>query len=501
MKEISKLFPGVVALDKVNFSVRYGEIHSLMGENGAGKSTLIKILTGVYPKDGGSIVLDGMEVNFLHTLEAQKAGISTVYQELNMIPYLSVAENIFLGRYPVKGVRINWKQLNRDAGFVMESIGLTNIDVRSNLEDLGTATRQMISIARAVSLNCKILVLDEPTSSLDAGEVRRLFKIIDSLKQRGISIIFITHRLSEVFQISDRVTILKDGKFEGTYRTKDLDTHTLVSKMVGREIDENKAGTKQRDSGNTQSTYVVELNHICSLPKVKDVSIRIKKGEIVGLAGLLGSGRTETAQIMFGYARPQKGALILDGEKISLSSPKDGLKNKLAFCTENRREEGIIPNMSVRDNILLSSFRSASSRGFVNRQTAEQIVKKYIDILRIKTPSMKQSVKNLSGGNQQKVILARWLATNPKVIILDEPTRGIDVGAKKEVENIISGLAKEGMGVLLISSEISELINNCDKIYVIRDGAILGEISGINITQENITKMMSQHHKNLERTD
>jgi simple sugar transport system ATP-binding protein len=332
--------------------------------------------------------------------------------------------------------------------------------------------------------------LDEPTSSLDAGEVSKLFSIIQNLKSKGISVILIPHRLDEVFRISNRITVLKDGEFVGTYNTNEMTQHALVTKMIGRSISENQKSL--RNFNGEDKEYIMELKDVVVEPKVKNVSIKIRKGEIVGLAGLLGSGRTETAQVTFGYTKPSSGEIFIDSKRVVLTSPKDGLNRHLAFCTENRREEGIIPNMSVRDNILLSSMNQVLSRGFINRKKGEKIVSEYVNKFQIKTPSYDQKLKNLSGGNQQKVILARWLATNPSFIIFDEPTRGIDVGAKKEVEKLIREFADMGIGVLFISSEPAEMVQNCDRIYVLRDGEVMGKIGGDDINQEKITKMIAQ---------
>lgn len=488
MKGIEKSFPGVRALKGIDFNLKPGEIHALMGENGAGKSTLIKILTGVYRKDGGTILFDGKETEINSTIEAQNLGISTVYQELNMIPYLSVGENIFLGRYPKKGRAIDWKALYEESGNLLKDMGL-NIKAEAMLNSYGTAAQQMVSIARAISLKCKVIVLDEPTSSLDTDEVKMLFSIVKDLKKRNIAVIFISHRLDEVFEISDRITVLKDGEYEGTYETDSISQNELVTKMVGREIEQRQK--IERNYKNSSPEMVVELDKIISKPKLKSISLNIRKGEIVGLAGLLGSGRTETAQVIFGYTVPDKGTIRIKGEPVSLKSPRDGLNHKMAFCTENRREEGIVPNMSVYDNILLSSLKTTSQHGFLNQVEGAKIVNEYIERFHIKTPSPKQKIKNLSGGNQQKVILARWLATKPDFIIFDEPTRGIDVGAKRDVENLVAEIADMGLGVLLISSEMSELARNCDRVYVLRDGVVMGEISGAEIRQEIITKMIA----------
>lgn len=489
MKDIQKSFPGVHALDGVDFMLKPGEIHSLMGENGAGKSTLIKILTGVYKKDGGTILFDGKEVEIGSTIAAQDMGISTVYQELNMIPYLSVGENIFLGRYPKKGNMIDWKKLYADSRKLLKDMGL-HINAEAVLNTYGTAAQQMISIARAISLNCKVIVLDEPTSSLDADEVRMLFKLVKELKAKGIAVIFISHRLDEIYEISDRITVLKDGHYEGTYQAAELSQKELITKMIGRELEQNDK--IERKHANSSEECIIALDRIVSKPKLRDISLQVKKGEIVGLAGLLGAGRTETAQVIFGYTVPDSGTVKVKDASVILKTPRDGLKNKMAFCTENRREEGIIPNMSVRDNILLSSLTAISRRGFLDRGKGEKIVDEYIERFHIKTPDAGQKIKNLSGGNQQKVILARWLATQPDFIIFDEPTRGIDVGAKKDVEILIAQIADMGLGVLFISSEMSELARNCDRVYVLRDGKIAGEIYGDEIRQENIAKIIAE---------
>lgn len=489
MTGIRKSFPGVKALKGIDFKMRPGEIHALMGENGAGKSTLIKILTGVYQKDEGTILFDGRQVEIRSTIDAQNMGISTVYQELNMIPHLSVGENIFVGRYPKKNNVIDWKTLYDSAQRLLDDMGL-NINARAMLDNYGTAAQQMVSIARAISLNCKIIVLDEPTSSLDTDEVQVLFQLIRSLKKKKIAILFISHRLDEVYEISDRITVLKDGSYEGTYLTPELSQNELVAKMVGKELEQREKTVRQHS--NSSEECVISLEQIVSRPKLKNISLRVKKGEIVGLAGLLGSGRTETAQVMFGYTVPDSGSIVVKGEKVSLKSPRDGLKHKMAFCTENRREEGIIPNMSVRDNILLSSLKTVSRRGFLDRAKGDEIVSRYIRQFQIKTPGPEQKIKNLSGGNQQKVILARWLATNPDFIIFDEPTRGIDVGAKRDVENLVAQIADMGLAVLLISSEMSELARNCDRVYVLRDGSVAGEVSGEEINPDTITGIMAE---------
>ncbi|MGI6004367.1 MAG: sugar ABC transporter ATP-binding protein [Christensenellales bacterium] len=492
MKGIVKNFPGVYALKGVDFSVRTGEVHAMMGENGAGKSTLIKVLTGVYGKDGGSVWFDGKDINPRTPLDAQLLGISPIYQELNMIPYLSAGENIYLGRFPRKNSGgIDWKKLYADAQQVMDGMGI-HLDVKKQLNTLGAALQQMVAIARAISLNCKLVVMDEPTSSLDTNEVKVLFDLVHKLKATGISFIFISHRLDEVYQISDRITILKDGGYVGTYNTNEISKFELIGKMVGRELQDRHRVSEPYKFGDMQ--YLIELKDLVQAPAVNGVSFGIKKGEIVGLAGLLGSGRTETAKLMFGYERPDSGSIEKNGKKLKLRTPKDALKAGLALCTENRREEGIIPHMSVRDNICIAALPRLTKFGFVARDKQEEITAKYIERFDIKTPSQNQALRNLSGGNQQKVLLARWLATNPQLIILDEPTRGIDVGAKVEIEKLIKEFASMGISVLFISSELSELVRNCDRIVIIREGKILGEVVSDEIREDNIMRTIAQDH-------
>lgn len=497
MKGICKSFPGVKALDNVSIQVKKGEILALMGENGAGKSTMIKIMTGVYSADAGEIIFDGKPVQIPDVASAQAMGLSPVYQELNMIPYLSVAENIYLGRYPKKARGdIDWKMLYRNAEQLMRDMDL-DIDVHQTLDSFGTAAQQMVSIVRAISYDARLVLLDEPTSSLDAKEVHMLFSFMKKLKARGIAMIFITHRLDEVFQITDRIAILKDGQYMGTYDTCQMTKHDLVTKMVGREVNNESmrnAGAKFSDN------FLIEVRHLKRFPKVTDVSFGIKKGEVVGLAGMLGSGRTETAQLLFGAAQPEEGSIFIDGKEVTLSSPREAIRQGFAYVTEDRRVEGLITNMSVKNNIVLSSMKCVQGRFFINNRKRNAVVNDYIEKLRIKTPHAEQKVRFLSGGNQQKVILARWLATNPRLIILDEPTRGIDVGAKQEVEKLVGEFAEKGISVLYISSEIPELVRNCDRVAVMRDGVSIGECLGDTLNEPAILRMISGEIDNNEHT-
>ena len=492
IKDVSKHFPGVKALDHVSLSIRRGEVHALSGENGAGKSTLIKILTGVYTYDEGSIVFDGSPVAFKSTNESQKAGIGSVYQELNMIPYLSVAENIYIGDYPMGKTGIEWKELYENAQNQLDSLNI-DVDAKKQLNELSTAQQQMVSIVRAVSRDCKLIILDEPTSSLDTKEVKTLFSLVRQLKEKGVAFIFITHRMEEIYQICDRITVLKDGHFIGTYQAEDLNQYQLVTLMVGREITQQRKQTYF--SPEKDQNYVVEVRNLAKKPKVKDVSFGISRGEIVGLAGLLGSGRTEVAEMLFGSEMPDAGEILYEGILQKNISPTKAVRAGLAFCTENRRLDGIVPNMSVKNNIVLACMKQISRLGFVISRKRLALVNRYIEELRIKTPTPEQRIRNLSGGNQQKALLARWMATNPKLIIFDEPTRGIDVGAKQEVERLVQQIASQGIGVLLISSEIPELVRNCDRVIVLREGEQVGELAGAQISEEAIMQIIAQNYE------
>ena len=488
IQNVTKTFAGVKALNNVSLSVKEGEVHALMGENGAGKSTLIKILTGIYKADSGEIIFDGETRNFHNALAAQHAGISTIYQELNMIPYLTVSENIFLGRYPMKNGGIDWKTMNEKAQKLVDDLGV-DIDVKQLLNTYGTAKQQIISIIRAISLDSKLIVMDEPTSSLDTNEVEILFGIIDKLRADNIAVIFISHRLDEVYAKCDRISVLKDGVYVGTYGVNELSQLELLNKMIGNKDLQMDKRREHRDF--SDAPVILEAKHLVRTPYVNDVSFQVKKGEIVGFAGLLGAGRTETARILFGCDMPEAGEVIMDGKKLNIRIPKDAVEAGMAFCTENRREEGLFPDVSVQKNTAICSLSQLSKGGFIQLKERKKLSEDYIDKLAIKTPSCEQLIKNLSGGNQQKVILARWLARNPKLIILDEPTRGIDVGAKAEIEKLIGEFADKGISVLFISSEMSELVRNCDRIIVLRDGKIVGELTDEDISEDNIMWMIA----------
>lgn len=492
MQNISKRFPGVQAIKQVDFRVGYGEVHALMGENGAGKSTLIKILNGIHSSDTGKISFDGVPIHPQSSLDAQKAGISTIYQELNLIPELSICENIYIGREPMKRTGIDWKQMEKDAVRLLEKIGLS-YDVKQPLSIQGAAVAQMVAIARALAIQSKLVVMDEPTSSLDTNEVKILFQVIRTLKEQGVSVIFISHRLSEIYEICDRVTILKDGVCEGEYDIHELDESALVSKMIGQAV-ENGEMRLQDDNYLYTGPAFCSMEHVTNY-KVKDVSLEMNPGEVLGIAGLLGSGRTELIKIIFGADIDYKGAILVDGKKVRFKIPADAIQSGMALCPEDRRTEGIIPNLSVRENISIVLLPKLSKLGIVSRKEQDRVTAEFIQMLGIKTPDMEQPVKNLSGGNQQKVLLARWLCTNPRLVIMDEPTRGIDVGAKSEIERIVRDLARQGMSVVLISSEISEVVRNSNRVMVMRDGRKLGELVGEAISQKEIMQKIAENRK------
>lgn len=494
MKGIVKTFPGVKALKGVDFKVQPGEIHALMGENGAGKSTLIKVLTGLHTKDSGEIIFEGQAVNPSTPLEAEQIGISTIYQELNLIPHLTIYENIYLGREPKKGSLIDWKREIRDSQKLLNDIGL-EIDVKQKLGEQSTAVQQMVAISRALAVNAQLVVMDEPTSSLDKSEVKLLFNVINRLKEQGIAVIFISHRFEEIYEICDRVTILKDGDLEGDYDLVDLPELKLIEKMVGREIEENRE--IRQSSSNKYNEAVCSLIN-ASTAKLKDVNLEINRGEIVGLAGLLGSGRSEIGTAIFGADMLDKGQIKIDENVVKIKSLRQTIARGFALIPEDRRVSGIIPNMSVKDNISLANFSNISKSGVISKKKQDEIANKYIADLQIKTPTPDQAVKLLSGGNQQKVILARWLCTNPRLIILDEPTRGIDIGAKAEVENLIGKLADDGISVLLISSDMPELIRNSDRIVVLNDGNVMRELVGEEMTQDNIMKAITEKNNKID---
>jgi galactofuranose transport system ATP-binding protein len=471
MKGIAKSFPGVVALEDVDFSLRKGEIHALMGENGAGKSTLIKILTGVEHPDRGSIELEGKPVQVRSPQHSQELGISTVYQEINLCTNISVAENIMLGREPRRFAGINWKKMNEQASQAIKRLGI-DVDVTQPLGNYSVAIQQMVAITRALAiLSAKVLILDEPTSSLDIHETSMLFNVIRKLKSEGIGIIFITHFLDQVYQIADRITVLRNGKLVGTFDIASLPRIELIAKMLGRTVTDLDAISKVRSEieQDKAGSCVAEARGLGLKGSLDPVDLELNAGEVVGLAGLLGSGRTELADLIFGIHTPDTGSLLIKGQKVDHFSPMESLKRGIALCPEDRKAEGIVGDLTIRENIILALQARYGWFTFLSDQKQYEIAERYIQLLGIHTPSADQLVRNLSGGNQQKVVLARWLATEPHVLILDEPTRGIDVGAKAEIQKLVLDLAKEGMSIVFISSELEEVLRISNRIVVLRD--------------------------------
>jgi galactofuranose transport system ATP-binding protein len=500
MRGINKYFVGVKALKDVSFKVGVGEVHALMGENGAGKSTLIKILTGVYTKDSGEIEFDGKTISPTSSLQAQLIGISTIYQELNLVPYLSICENIFLGRELKSHGLIDWKSTEREARGILKDMGV-DVDVRQPLNQQSTAIQQMVAIARAISINAKLVIMDEPTSSLDEKEVAILFKVIRKLKSQNISVIFISHRIDEIFEICDNLTILKDGELVGEYVVNELTKIDLISKMIGRDASTIVNYKKDYTCSKIGEKVVCRASNIRQGVKLQGIDLEIRQGEVVGLAGLLGAGRTELAKIIFGSDSCDEGELEVHGKKVKFRLPKDAIGMNFAFCSEDRKVEGIIPHMSVKENLTLAILPKLSKLGIVSTKKQDVIVNQFINRLKIKTPHSNQRIRNLSGGNQQKVLLARWLCMNPQLVILDEPTRGIDVGAKAEIEALIQEMAAAGISVLMISSELEELVRGCDRIAVLRDGRKVKELIGEEISQQNIMKAIAQGHEGLNKSD
>ena len=495
MRGISKAFRGVQALKGVDFTVRAGEIHALMGENGAGKSTLIKVLTGVHLRDSGDVLLVGQSVSPQAPREAEELGISTVYQEINLIPELSVAENIMLGRQPRRFGFIDWKELHARARRALQRLEI-DLDLHRSVSSCSLALQQMVAIARALDVNAKLLILDEPTSSLDEHEVAELFKVMRRLREQGLGLVFVTHFMDQVYAVSDSITVLRNGELVGEFKTVELPKLQLVGKMLGRELAAaEKVGDTMTLSSdeNPVGDAFLTAKQLGRKGGVEPLDLDIRKGEVVGLAGLLGSGRTETARLLFGADRKSTGSITLDGRATALSSPAKAIGEGIAFCSEDRKSEGIVPSLSVRENIILAM---QAGRGFVwllPRRKQEDLAAHYIQALRIKTPSPETPIQNLSGGNQQKVLLARWLCLQPKLIILDEPTRGIDVGAKAEIEKLVDSLRREGMAILFISSELEEVVRASQRVLVLRDRKKVGELSGEQINEDRIMEMIATH--------
>lgn len=485
MKNIHKSFPGVKALQGVDLEVFQGEVMALLGENGAGKSTLMKILSGVYSKDEGQILIDGQEANLKGIKDAQNLGISIIHQELSLLPNLSVWENIFLGYEEINNLtrRINKKQMREKSKELLNQIGLA-IDPDTLTGELTVGEMQMIEIIKAVSKHAKIIVMDEPTTALTDREVEKLFEVITRLKSQGLGIIYISHRMDEIFGICDKVTVLRDGKYVGDKVVKDVSKDDLISMMVGRKLEEQYPYVKSQP-GET----ILKVENLSYKNKIKDVSFEIKSGEVVGFAGLMGSGRTEVAKLVFGEYRKTSGEIHINNKNVNILSPKDGIKNGIAYLSEDRKKEGLVLKLPVGVNMTLSNLKKYEGTAIRIRKKVEgEEVKTYIKKLSIKTTGYDQLIKNLSGGNQQKVIFAKWIMLSPKVLIIDEPTKGIDVGAKKEIYEVLNSLKKEGMAIIMISSDMQEILGLSDRVIVMHEGRISGEIPRKSASQETIMK-------------
>ena len=493
ISNLSKAFSGVKALDGVQLTLSRGEVHALMGENGAGKSTLIKVLTGVHAADGGTIEFDGRDISPKSPREAEAVGISTVYQEVNLVPTLSVADNILLGRQPTRFGFLNKAAIRERAEAALARIGL-QLDVRAPLASCSMAQQQLVAIARALDIQAKLLILDEPTSSLDEREVEFLFNVLRRLREQGMALLFVTHFLDQVYAISDRITVLRNGTFVGEYPAAELPRLKLIGAMLGREFEQSAETTIRRsETTSNPSNAFLEAQQIGKRGVMNNVDVSVAPGEVVGLSGLLGSGRTETAKMLFGIHRPDTGSMKVNGRAATIRSPRHAVQLGLAFCSEDRKSEGIIPHLSVRENMILAMQASRGPIRLLARSEQESIAAHYIRALNIKTASAETPIMNLSGGNQQKVLLARWLAMQPKLIILDEPTRGIDVGAKAEIEKLVQSLRAQGMAVLFISSDIEEVVRACERVVVLRDRRKIGELAGADVQPDRIMNVIAHH--------
>ncbi|MBQ1074926.1 sugar ABC transporter ATP-binding protein [Micromonospora sp. C31] len=504
MTGISKTFPGVRALHDVDFRLFAGEVHALMGENGAGKSTLIKALTGVYEIDEGTITLDGEQVAFSGPMQAAAHGVSTVYQEVNLCPNLSVAENVFIGREPRRLGVIRWGETRRRARELLARLDL-DIDVTALLGTYSLAVQQMVAIARAIDVRARVLILDEPTSSLDADEAAQLFRVMRQLRDEGLGILFVTHFLDQVYGIADRITVLRNGTLVGEYRTEELPQFSLVEKMIGKELDVLERLDEQPRrvvSSRADATALVDTAELGRKGAVAPFTLRIHAGEVVGLAGLLGSGRTEVARLLFGADRADHGQIRVDGGKAPLRNPVQAIDRGIGFCSENRRAEGIVPDLSVRENMMLAMQAARGWLRPIPRRRQDELVDRYVQALSIRPANPDLPVRNLSGGNQQKVLLARWLITEPRLLILDEPTRGIDVGAKAEIQKLVVELSDGGMAVLFISAELEEVLRLSHRVAVMRDRTMVAQLTNDDtLDADRVMRTIASgtHRKEVQR--
>lgn len=484
LKDVTKIYPGVTALNNVSISFKKGEVHALLGENGAGKSTLIKVITGAIEPTNGTITYKGDEHNCFSPSESLSKGIGAIYQEFNLIPYLSVAENVYYGRELMKGSFIDKQRMNKETNKLLKEFDI-DIDPKSKVKDLGVAYQQIVEIVKSVSQNVEVLIMDEPTAPLTNKEINSMFKIVDRLKKNNVTIIYISHRMEEIFEICDRVTILRDGNYIDTKNIIETNKKELIAKMVGRELGESYP-QKQYQS----DEIIMQVDNLCN-EKIKNVTFKIKKGEILGLGGLVGAGRTEIARAIFGADKRDCGDIYLNGQKVNPSSPSEAIKYRIGLIPEDRKNQGVLLSSSVKDNISFSCLDLISKMNFIDNNKELKLVNKLTNELKIKTPSLNQTVSNLSGGNQQKVVLAKWLARDCEVLIFDEPTRGIDVGAKQEIYNLMKEMAERGKGIIMISSEMPELLGMADRILVMHEGQISGVLEKDDFSQEKILELAS----------
>jgi rhamnose transport system ATP-binding protein len=499
LSNISKSFPGVKALEDVHFSTDAGQIHALVGENGAGKSTLIKVISGVHHPDSGTIRMNGEVVRFDSPHDAQDAGIATMYQELSLYPELTVAENIFMGHAPMRKAGptevIDWGEMNRRSEEILDSLEIRDLDVRRKVGTLNVGNRQRVEIAKALSLDAKVLIMDEPSAALTEADVDQLFRIVRLLKERGVAVIYISHRLIEVFQLADQVTVLRDGKFVDSKPVSETDEDDLIRMMVGRTITDlfPKLPSEIGDP-------VLEVRNLNRHPQTEDVSFTVRSGEIVGVAGLVGSGRSETAQCIFGILKPDSGEILVNGQQVRIKSPSQAMGLGIAYVPEDRGTQGLVREMKIRENLSMAILDTLTRLGFVVKRTERKLGAELIEQLNIIATSEEQVVNKLSGGNQQKVVVGKWLASKPKMLIVDEPTRGVDVGAKAEIHRLMSELAQQGLGILMISSELPEIIGMSDRILVMRRSRLVAEFSRAEATQENVgAAMMLSDEADVEK--
>ncbi len=500
LANISKSFPGVKALEDVHFSTDAGQVHALVGENGAGKSTLIKVISGVHPADSGTIHMDGKSVRFRSPHEAQAHGIATMYQELSLYPELSVAENIFMGHAPMRKAGptqvIDWGEMNRRSQEILESLNIHDMDVRRKVGALNVGNRQRVEIAKALSLDAKVLIMDEPTAALTESDVAKLFEIVRLLKERDVAVIYISHRLIEVFQLADKVTVLRDGKFVDSKPVSETDEDDLIRMMVGRTITDlfPKLPSEVGDP-------VLEVRGLNRHPQTKDVSFTVRSGEIVGMAGLVGSGRSETAQVIFGILKPDSGEILVEGQPVRVKSPSHAMKLGIAYVPEDRGTQGLVREMRIRENLSMAILDSFTRFGFVIKRNERKSGDELIEQLNIIATSGEQVVNKLSGGNQQKVVVGKWLASKPRILIVDEPTRGVDVGAKAEIHRLLSELAQQGLGILMISSELPEVLGMSDRVLVMRNSRLVAEFSRAEATQQSVGAAMMSDQSSDDASD